>query len=82
MSRRRATIKSPPFPLDVGNRDEQLELALASLFDTLGRKILDEFSFPVTIELTFERRDWDGWVAAHLGGNLLPKRGRGYGDDD
>ena len=80
MARRRTVIKSSPFPLDVPKRDELFELALAQVLDAVGTKALAEFSLPVKLEITFHRKDWDGWIEASLSGLLLPKRGRGYGD--
>ena len=80
MARRRTVIKSQVFPLETSGRDDKFKFALAALFDVLGERIVDEYSLPLKLEITFHRKDWDGWIEASLSGLLLPKRGRGYGD--
>ena len=80
MARRRTVIKSQVFPLETSGRDDKFKFALAALFDVLGERIVDEYSLPVEVRFTFQREDWDGWIEVSLSGNLLPKRGRGYGD--
>jgi len=81
MARRRTIVKSQPFALDSPNRDEHFEQVLAELFDRVGRQIVNEFSLPLEMELSFHRKDWDGWMEMSLSGLALPRSGkRGYRD--